>query len=142
MLANPATFINALLKIAVHLSVSHTLLAHINNSNKSSFPIFSILIVHISVKFQSQNSLVTASMTDTSSGGVPLWLGVALVFVGMMGRDMFTDQQAKMIKERIALLDKKKPFRHHPQDKIKVKRSPLDRIKLKSLSRRFAYLEF
>jgi len=32
-------------------------------------------------------------MTDTSSGGVPLWLGVALVFVGMMGRDMFNDQQ-------------------------------------------------
>jgi len=53
-------------------------------------------------------------MTDTSSGGVPLWLGVALVFVGMMGRDMFNDQQAKMIKERIALLDKKKLFGHHP----------------------------
>jgi len=32
-------------------------------------------------------------MTDTSSGGFPLWLGVALVFMGMMGRDMFTGQQ-------------------------------------------------
>jgi len=32
-------------------------------------------------------------MTDTSSGGVPLWLGVALVFVGMMGKDMFIGHQ-------------------------------------------------
>ena len=58
-------------------------------------------------------------MTDTSSGGVPLWLGVALVFVGMMGRDMFTDQQAKMIKERIAMLVKKKLLGHRPWIKSK-----------------------
>ena len=40
-------------------------------------------------------------MTDQSGGGSPVWLGVALIFVGMVSKDLFiTDQQGELRKSK------------------------------------------
>ena len=37
-------------------------------------------------------------MTDQSGGGSPVWLGVALIFVGLASKDLFiSDQQGELL---------------------------------------------
>jgi len=40
-------------------------------------------------------------MTDQSGGGSPVWLGVALIFVGMASKDLFISNQQEFVSKDV-----------------------------------------
>lgn len=40
-------------------------------------------------------------MTDQSGGGSPVWLGVALIFVGLASKDLFVSDQQEFVSKDV-----------------------------------------